>query len=329
MILAISRFEVPNDREVDVKEAFFNRPHLVDNVPGFLGVETFTDAEDKAAFYLITRWTDQDSFRRWQSSPAHHQSHPGMPKGFRLDAGFTRNIVLERLTDAERPRSMSEILVDSEALITDAITGSDLLHLLVGDLSGNIKLCNGAAARSLGLTCNKLLDQPLATYLVESDAAKFAELVANSTLDFKSTFLLNFVNSKNEPYTLVCRIDVQPSHFILVGEPRIAEELGFQNELNELNNQLATLARENARKTKELAQAYARLESVLEELNRTHWHLRKVAEVLPMCIACGKVKSGDAKWQHVAEYFHNNSLLISHGCCPDCKKTLTEEWGLE
>ena len=131
------------------------------------------------------------------------------------------------------------------------------------------------------------------------------------------------------PYTLVCRIDVQPSHFILVGEPRIAEELGFQNELNELNNQLATLARENARKTKELAQANARLESALEELNRTHWHLRKVAEVLPMCIACGKVKSGDAKWQDVAEYFHNNSLLVSHGCCPDCQKTLTEEWGVE
>jgi hypothetical protein len=48
-----------------------------------------------------------------------------------------------------------------------------------------------------------------------------------------------------------------------------------------------------------------------------------------MCIACGKVKSGDAKWQDVAEYFHHNSLLVSHGCCPDCQKTLTEEWGLE
>jgi len=242
MILAVSRFKMLNDREVDVKEAFFNRPHLVDDVPGLLGMETFAETEDRAAFYLITRWTDQDSFRRWHSNPA--QSHRGM--GIRIDPAFTRIIVLESLTGAVRPRSMSEIVVDSGALIADVIAGSDLLHLLVGDLSGNIKLCNGAVARSLDLTCDKLLDQPLATYLVDSDAAKLAELIANSTRDLKSIFLLNFVNAKNEPYTLVCRIDVQPSHFILVGEPRIAEELGFQNELHELNNQLAARPRECA-----------------------------------------------------------------------------------
>jgi heme-degrading monooxygenase HmoA len=251
MILAVSRFKVMNGREVDVKEAFFNRRIWWTMCRVFWEWKHFTETENKVAFYLITRWTDQDSFRRWHSSPAHHQSHRGMPKGLRLDPAFTRIFVLERLTDAARPRSMSEIVVDSEALMRDVITESDLLHLLVGDLNGNIKFCNKAVARSLGLTCDKLLDQPLATYLLESGAARFAELIANSIRDFKSTFLLNFVNSMNEPYTLVCRIDVQPSHFILVGEPRIAEELGFQNELNELNNQLATLARENARKTKE------------------------------------------------------------------------------
>jgi hypothetical protein len=128
---------------------------------------------------------------------------------------------------------------------------------------------------------------------------------------------------------LLTNLHVQPGYFILVGEPTIAEEFDLHIELSELNNQLATLASENARKTKELAQANSRLESALEELNRTHWHLRKVAEVLPMCITCGKVKSGDAKWQDVAEYFHNNSLLVSHGCCPDCQKTLAEEWGLK
>jgi hypothetical protein len=238
-------------------------------------------------------------------------------------------IILENLMEPARPISISDILLDSGVLIRDVMAGSDLLHLIVGDVSGHIKMCNGAVARSLGLTCDKLLDQPLASYLVESDAEKFPKLIANNTPDFKSTFLLNFVNSKDDPYTLVCRIDVQPNHFILVGEPAITEELGFQIELNELNNQLATLARENARKTKELAQTNARLKSALEELNRTHWHLRKVAAVLPMCIACGKVKSSDAKWQEVAEYFHNNSLIVSHGCCPDCQKTLAEEWGLE
>ena len=195
----------------------------------------------------------------------------------------------------------------SPSLMTDLIAGSDILHLIVGDLSGDIKLCNEAVARRLGLTCHELLDQPLANCLVEPDGAKLRGLIANGTPDRETTFLLNFVNSKHEPYTLICRIEVQPSHFTLVGEPAIAEELGLQAELNELNNQLATLARENARKSKELAQANARLESASEELTRTHWHLRKVAEVLPTCLGCGKVKWCDANWQDVA-----SSFIITH-----------------
>jgi len=62
MILAISRFRVANGMENAVKEAFFNRPHNVDSAPGYLGMETFTDSTDEAIFYLVTRWTDADSF---------------------------------------------------------------------------------------------------------------------------------------------------------------------------------------------------------------------------------------------------------------------------
>jgi heme-degrading monooxygenase HmoA len=320
---------VLNGREADVKQAFFNRPHFVDATPGFLGMETFTEAKDEAAFYLVTRWTDEDSFRQWHSSPAHHQSHQGMPKGLKLDPSFTKIIVLERLADAGHPSNISETVLDSVALITDAIAGSDVVHLIVGDLSGNIKLCNGAVARHLGLTCDELLDQPVSKYLVEPDAAKLREIIASGARDLKATHLLNFVNSKNEPYTLTCRIDVQPTHFALVGEPALAHELVLQNELLDLNNQLATLVRENARKSKELAQANAKLESTLEELNRSYWHLSKVAEVLPMCVVCGKVKSDGAQWQDVAEYFRENSLFVSHGCCPHCQQKLMEDMGVK
>jgi len=226
---------------------------------------------------------------------------------------------------AARPGSMSAMLAGSVELMTAVLAGTHALHWIVGELNGNIRFCNGAVTQSLGLTSNQLLGQPLTSHLVESDAARFPELLANRSRDFKASFLLNFVNSKHEPYTLVCRLDVQPTHFALMGEPAIAEELDLQTELIALNNQLATLARENARKSKELAAANARLENALEELNRSHWHLRKVAEVLPMCVACGKVKSDNAKWEDVAEYFHRNSLWVSHGCCPDCQKTMALE----
>jgi hypothetical protein len=35
MILAISRFRIANEMQHEVEEAFVNRPHLVDTVPGF------------------------------------------------------------------------------------------------------------------------------------------------------------------------------------------------------------------------------------------------------------------------------------------------------
>ncbi len=329
MILGISRFKVLNGREPDVKEAFFNRPQLVDSVPGFLGMETFTETKDQTAFYLVTRWTDEHSFRAWHASPAHHQSHRGMPKGLRLDASFAEIIVLERLADAGRPRTLAEAVQDCGALITETIAGSSVLHLFVCDSNGEIKLCNAIAVQGLGLTVDEILGKQLATFLVPSDAEKVMELVRSTKRDCKISHVLNFVSTTNEPRTLVCRIDCHPSHFALIGEQSVDQELSHYYELHDLNNQLATLARENARKTKELAQANAKLQSTLDELNRSYWHLSKVAEVMPMCVVCGKIKSDEAQWQDVAEYFRTNSLLVSHGCCPPCQQTLEKKMGLE
>lgn len=63
------------------------------------------------------------------------------------------------------------------------------------------------------------------------------------------------------------------------------------------------------------------LEKALAELKQSHWHLDKVAEVLPVCMECGKVKTGDARWETIAKYFHDNDLLLSHGYCPNCSET--------
>ncbi len=50
MILVMSRFRVANDRAEAVREAFLHRPHLVDDVRGFLGMEVFTDSTDPVLF---------------------------------------------------------------------------------------------------------------------------------------------------------------------------------------------------------------------------------------------------------------------------------------
>jgi len=75
-----------------------------------------------------------------------------------------------------------------------------------------------------------------------------------------------------------------------------------------------------ARRTVELVlrKEHGDLEKALEELKQSHWHLDKVAEVLPVCMECGKIKTGDAHWETIAKYFHDNDLMLSHGYCPSC-----------
>jgi heme-degrading monooxygenase HmoA len=97
VILALSRFKVANGLENDVARAFLNRPRLVEQAEGFLGMEVFTDSKDASVFYLSTRWTTESAFRQWHASEAHHASHKGIPKGLKLDAAFTQLIVMESL----------------------------------------------------------------------------------------------------------------------------------------------------------------------------------------------------------------------------------------
>ena len=97
MILALSRFKVANGLENSVARAFLNRPRLVEQAEGFLGIEVFTDSSDASVFYLSTRWTTESAFRQWHSSEAHHSSHQGIPKGLKLDPAYTQLVVLEYL----------------------------------------------------------------------------------------------------------------------------------------------------------------------------------------------------------------------------------------
>lgn len=99
MILAVSRFKVANGLEGHVARAFVNRPRLVENAEGFLGLEVFTDRSDTTVFYLATRWTTESAFRLWHSSEAHRASHKGIPKGLKLDPAFTQLTVMDHLCD--------------------------------------------------------------------------------------------------------------------------------------------------------------------------------------------------------------------------------------
>ena len=87
--VSLSKFVVGNDKIAEVKEAFRQRPHLVDGQPGFVRMEVISPIDRPEEIWLITYWTGADSFRRWHRSHLYQESHKGIPKGLKLVPGQT------------------------------------------------------------------------------------------------------------------------------------------------------------------------------------------------------------------------------------------------
>jgi heme-degrading monooxygenase HmoA len=84
MFAALSRFTIRNGMAAEVRAAFVARPHLVDQARGFLGMQVMSPLESEAEIWLLTRWTDEQSYRTWHKSHSYHDSHSGIPKGLKL-----------------------------------------------------------------------------------------------------------------------------------------------------------------------------------------------------------------------------------------------------
>lgn len=182
---------------------------------------------------------------------------------------------------------------------------SPAVHYLEGDPDGTVRTVNRAVARRLGVPAGQLTGRPLAGLLSEDDSATFpARLAAGG-----GELLLNFAGPGGV-YTLACRLDVGDDGFVLVGVIPAETHDALEGELLHLNNELAVLARERARRARELEEALA-------EIERSHWLLEKVGEVLPICLSCGKVRTG-GDWQEVAEFLRRHGRFLSHGYCPAC-----------
>jgi heme-degrading monooxygenase HmoA len=84
MFVALSRFIVANDLTPAIKNAFCNRPHLVDSAPGFLRMEVLSPQDNCNEIWLLTYWLTQQDYEIWHRSHAYHESHRGIPKGLKL-----------------------------------------------------------------------------------------------------------------------------------------------------------------------------------------------------------------------------------------------------
>lgn len=97
MFVAMSRFVVANGMEDAVRQAFVDRPRLVDGAPGFVRMSVLRPSGRPQEFWLMTYWTDEPSYRAWHASHAYHDSHRGIPKGLKLVPGATEITFLEQV----------------------------------------------------------------------------------------------------------------------------------------------------------------------------------------------------------------------------------------
>lgn len=80
---AISKFEVRNNMEEEVRQSFLDRPGFVESAEGFAGLDVLRPLDNPAEFWLITHWESREAFEYWHQ---HHksESHQGIPKGLKL-----------------------------------------------------------------------------------------------------------------------------------------------------------------------------------------------------------------------------------------------------
>lgn len=343
MILALSRFRVKNGLGAQVRAAFEQRPRRVESTPGFLGLEVFCEAADPAAFVLLTRWSDAAAFRAWHASPEHDRSHALIPRGLKLDPQGTELIVADRIDGASSGGAEGELLADcSLSFATLLREGTSIPVVILGE-GGRILRANRAFTGLLDLEVEGL---PLASLLEEGSRAALDEAL-HAGADAGAGGYARFVRLQlhGRARRAGGRFLIEPLRegHALVGEVMLDEQQALLEQLQAMNADLAVLTRENARRTAELEAAHRELAAAhraldaghsavaaaYHQLRDTHWHLQKIAEVLPMCVACRKVETGAEVWETVESYLARSSTFLSHGYCTSCAARVTAELDMD
>lgn len=309
MIAAISRFTIKNGRESDVRAAFLQRPRAVERVLGFLGLEVL---QNGATFVLLTRWTDERSFRAWHDSEQHHESHRLIPPGIKLDPSQTLLVVGERIDAATSEGDSGAMSIDLLLPLARMIRSGSTLHIAALDDTGRVSYANDAFRRAAGRDVDGVALGELVS--VESRASLEAHLAG----DGMEPLLLQLAPRDGEPRSLRAVVQRRPRGFALVAEPPTDDHAALEATLVSLNSELTRLVRENARQARALEKAN-------RELHEAHWHLDKISEVLPMCMSCRAVKTGENTWEDVATFLTKNSDFLSHGYCGRCAERLLAE----
>lgn len=309
MIVALSRFSVNSGDESKTRAAFESRPHGVDSAPGFLGLEVF---QSGPTFYLITRWSDEIAFRSWHDGSAHSAAQTLIPSGLKLDPAQIELCVATRLDTATSAGTDGNLLSDGLIPLGRMIRESSFIHILILDAVGRITYASPAFGRAVG---QDPMGVALGSLLTAGSAEELQCRMASASTE---RFLLQLEPRQEERQSLQAFLQPHGAGHIVVAEPPWDDHRSVEEHLLALNSELAVLSRENAR------QAIA-LEAANRQLRDAHWHLKKMSDVLPMCMSCRSVRTEDGQWEEVSSFLVKHSDFISHGYCTRCAEKLEAE----
>jgi PAS domain S-box-containing protein len=204
---------------------------------------------------------------------------------------------------------------------------SDNTLLVVAAPEGELQHVSPGALAVLGISPDDVDDCDLWELMPESDASVVRQMSAEK-LSEGVVCPLSFVVHEDDCETFHCRLWMTDGVLAILGERMEEDAVRLRRQLIETNNELVVKSRELTRRTRELEHARNRLQETLDELETSYWHLKKIQEVLPICMECGKVKTSDADWEDVVEYLQRNALFLSHGYCPDCAEEMRAKYGI-
>lgn len=314
MIVAISRFTVKNGMEAQVRAAFEGRPRAVESTPSFLGLEVF---QQGARFVLLTRWVDEPSFRAWHASAAHHDTHAFLPRGLKIDPAQTELIVAERIDGSGSGGREGDLASDLVLPLSQMLREGTSVHVAILDEEGRVTRANAAFTASIGVADDGVAQAPI-TLAERLTKGSREALHAVAASDHPWPVVLQILRPDGERSSLRAFVRRLPEGMAIVAEPPTDDHQKLEEQLRASNAELAVLARENARQAR-------LLEKANQDLRDAHWHLKKISEVLPMCMSCHAVKTGEETWEDTATFLARESNFLSHGYCPRCADILTAE----
>jgi len=177
------------------------------------------------------------------------------------------------MSHAEPGTTFWEAISTSYPALVHVLDQSATLHLALLARDGTIRWTNQTMSNLLGSDAQALVGRNFTAFLTNLDVGMFKNFLGGAEKIPDGGALVNFLLGSTDIRTLRCSLIPTEKGVIVVAEPMPENEHALQDELFQLNNQLAVLSRENTRKGRELEKTVRSLSLEIEQRKKAEAEL--------------------------------------------------------